>query len=568
MKKRLLLILALVGCFVFASAQKKQTVGISPFTGEKAKKSTYTVDFSKIEKKTESIAFSVNDLTEALKAPQAGLEYTKPAGTYHGSFFKGTTGSLSANYPLIFGKAATDWIFVASGGTNYTWTVNTNPMNANPAGNGIYNMPVPGFYYLPKVQSGTESYIWHQQVGNQVGAVSDQLHYISMVDPWKDSDSQGFGNLSGFSDYGYGTGLVNGKKVIECVQIYDAPQAPLYIESVNGAIFSLTNNPLPGTNHLTCTIYPVGPDGKITWTSPLAEGDCYREDLEDWGLLFSDGTKAFNAPFHFYAIDPISGLESEIDLIVSTAFAVSVTWTDGADFGFIWGDSDSDGRKSIAYDIDGSGWIFSAGPSEPIDIYLDIKAAMTSLFLDDRIASISFPIEGGYPQVVYTGVGTYSNVILNSTFSFEEEGVFIDEETVPNWISISEQTDESDPETGDFDNAISIVLSATANTGATRSAAIKVNSHGTIATINVTQTGGAGIVSVANELTQAVRKGNDFVLTYPASVTSVSAYNVAGQRVGEYKLNTTGTYTLPASDLANGVYVLRFNNGTSVKVLK
>jgi hypothetical protein len=65
------------------------------------------------------------------------------------------------------------------------------------------------------------------------------------------------------------------------------------------------------------------------------------------------------------------------------------------------------------------------------------------------------------------------------------------------------------------------------------------------------------------------RQGDDFVLSYPSAATSVSVYNITGQRVAEYKLNATGTYTLPAANLANGVYVLKFNGANStVKILK
>ncbi|KAA6301974.1 MAG: hypothetical protein EZS26_001790 [Candidatus Ordinivivax streblomastigis] len=79
-----------------------------------------------------------------------------------------------------------------------------------------------------------------------------------------------------------------------------------------------------------------------------------------------------------------------------------------------------------------------------------------------------------------------------------------------------------------------------------------------------------GIPTIAKDATKAVRQGNDFVLSYPTSTSSVSVYNVAGQRIAEYKLNATGTYTLPAANLANGVYVLKFNDAqsTAVKILK
>jgi len=62
---------------------------------------------------------------------------------------------------------------------------------------------------------------------------------------------------------------------------------------------------------------------------------------------------------------------------------------------------------------------------------------------------------------------------------------------------------------------------------------------------------------------------NSFELTYPATATSVEVYNIAGQKVGEYKLNASGTYTLSAAGLANGAYILKFNGSNEVvKILK
>jgi hypothetical protein len=70
-------------------------------------------------------------------------------------------------------------------------------------------------------------------------------------------------------------------------------------------------------------------------------------------------------------------------------------------------------------------------------------------------------------------------------------------------------------------------------------------------------------------LAQAARQGDNFLLSYPAGVSSVSVYNVAGQKVAEYKLNASGTYTMQTANLANGVYVLKFNgSNTVVKILK
>ncbi|KAA6351957.1 Intracellular exo-alpha-(1-_5)-L-arabinofuranosidase [termite gut metagenome] len=66
------------------------------------------------------------------------------------------------------------------------------------------------------------------------------------------------------------------------------------------------------------------------------------------------------------------------------------------------------------------------------------------------------------------------------------------------------------------------------------------------------------------------RHGDDFVLTYPSDVTSVSIYNASGQCLAEYRLNSSGIYFLPSSHLNKGVYAFQFNSGksTTIKSLK
>jgi hypothetical protein len=78
-----------------------------------------------------------------------------------------------------------------------------------------------------------------------------------------------------------------------------------------------------------------------------------------------------------------------------------------------------------------------------------------------------------------------------------------------------------------------------------------------------------GFTTPVKEVIKVVREGNDYVLTYPSSATSVAVYNIAGQKVGEYKLNASGSYRLSTSNLVNGAYTLKFNGSNVVaKILK
>ena len=62
----------------------------------------------------------------------------------------------------------------------------------------------------------------------------------------------------------------------------------------------------------------------------------------------------------------------------------------------------------------------------------------------------------------------------------------------------------------------------------------------------------------------------DFVLTYGEGVDKVDVYNVAGSLVASYALPANGSFTVPASDLAKGLYVLNFTGEkkATVKVVK
>lgn len=60
--------------------------------------------------------------------------------------------------------------------------------------------------------------------------------------------------------------------------------------------------------------------------------------------------------------------------------------------------------------------------------------------------------------------------------------------------------------------------------------------------------------------------GGDFVVTAPEAINAVTVYNVAGQAVAASEV--AGTTTVSGQSLAKGVYILRFNDGSSVKVVK
>lgn len=71
---------------------------------------------------------------------------------------------------------------------------------------------------------------------------------------------------------------------------------------------------------------------------------------------------------------------------------------------------------------------------------------------------------------------------------------------------------------------------------------------------------------VATSAANVTVQGGNFVVSAPESINAVTVYNVAGQTVATSEI--AGTTTVDAQSLAKGVYVLRFNDGSTVKVIK
>ena len=81
---------------------------------------------------------------------------------------------------------------------------------------------------------------------------------------------------------------------------------------------------------------------------------------------------------------------------------------------------------------------------------------------------------------------------------------------------------------------------------------------------------GQGTVGVESAVVTSAAQvsvvGGNFVVNAPETINAVTVYNVAGQAVATSEI--AGNTTVDASSLAKGVYVLRFNDGSTVKVIK
>lgn len=98
-----------------------------------------------------------------------------------------------------------------------------------------------------------------------------------------------------------------------------------------------------------------------------------------------------------------------------------------------------------------------------------------------------------------------------------------------------------------------------------RSSEFSIAITGTYTTFTVDQDAVSSVGSMVAADTKVAVTGGDFAVS-SSKATAVEVYNVAGQKVAAASFSDKAV--IPASNLAGGVYILKFNDNTVVKVIK
>ena len=89
--------------------------------------------------------------------------------------------------------------------------------------------------------------------------------------------------------------------------------------------------------------------------------------------------------------------------------------------------------------------------------------------------------------------------------------------------------------------------------------------------IAVRQGIGAGLRPFTVATNKVVHKGDRFELIYSPDYSAVSVYTISGQKLADYELPPTGTFTVSSENYSKGVYLFSFTGGkgaSTVKVVK
>lgn len=366
--------------------------------------------------------------------------------------------------------------------------------------------------------------------------------------------SFGLGKRDGQAGYGSRIGIA-----------YPAPYAPYAISQilVEAAV------DFPAGTELTAEIYKLGVEGEqlVVSDEPLATATFIAQ--EDYtnsasagfvttatlpfnvqifdGLLYSDGFVTIDSaiaimfdsnPSNVTTFDPIAFTSTDLAYVQNNAWMAT---DDEEGFG-VGGVFTQQGASTTTY-------------VNNLSIYTD---ATFGWFLpeSDRVLS------GDYEDYVTVATtGETITIPFNSYFIADLTTVQVwSEDGTVDWVDYTLENGEQ-----------SVDLTLTVD-------ALPAGVSGRKCTLIFTPTGsapykltiGQGTVGVedvvATSAANVTVQGGNFVVSAPEAINNVTVYNVAGQAVATSEI--AGTTTVDAQSLAKGVYVLRFNDGSTVKVIK
>ena len=212
------------------------------------------------------------------------------------------------------------------------------------------------------------------------------------------------------------------------------------------------------------------------------------------------------------------------------------------------------------------GELANAGVWHPMGFMLYTDAAFG--WLVDPVSEsnvFSIPTTGGDSEVCYLFTYPDFNESIIVENDIEEDGIIDDAEWLEYVIELP-YVEESAEGTSFYYGGIIFSADALPAGVEGRSATVEITATGAAPMYITVNQGTTGITAVTTSAAKVSVEGGNFVVTAPEAINAATVYNVAGQAVAASEI--AGTTTIDGSSLAKGVYIVRFNDGSSVKVVK
>lgn len=344
-----------------------------------------------------------------------------------------------------------------------------------------------------------------------------------------------------------------GMKVTGMGMFIPQPAAPYTLSSANAVVY-YTAGKLTDKSQLKATVYKVEDDGSFT---AMAEGYCspseiYKADEESY-------PKAV-----FYFEREIDGLPTQAELFVDYPIVIqfSADLAEGEEFDFV------NAFDSAPKEVENNVYVFfndASGTRKMINttaLSLEDGSAAAGLYASfDATYSWLRSEEDAFEAKPAGDSKTFDlDSYYNLVSSKGENLATATGEGLGDWYTVSFANGS-----GTEPAKMTVTVNALPEGTDVRSSYFDVEVFGMMKRFYVAQHSEAGVSDLAVSATKAFVNGGNIVVSSPKA-TRVAVYNVAGQKVAEQAF--AGKATIKASDFAKGIYVLKFNDNTVLKLTK
>lgn len=344
-----------------------------------------------------------------------------------------------------------------------------------------------------------------------------------------------------------------GMKVTGMGMFIPQPAAPYTLSSANAVVY-YTAGKLTDKSQLKATVYKVEDDGSFT---AMAEGYCSPSEI--YKANDKSDPKAV-----FYFEREIDGLPTQAELFVDYPIVIqfSADLAEGEEFDFV------NAFDSAPNEVENNVYVF----------FNDAEGTRKMI----NTTALSFE-DGSAAAGLYASFDATYSWLRSDEDAFEAkpagESKTFDLDSYYNLVNskgenLATATGEGlgDWYTVSFANGLgtepakmTVTVSALPEGTDVRSSYFDVEVFGMMKRFYVAQHSEAGVSDLAVSATKAFVNGGNIVVSSPKA-TRVAVYNVAGQKVAEQAF--AGKATIKASDFAKGIYVLKFNDNTVLKLTK
>lgn len=370
----------------------------------------------------------------------------------------------------------------------------------------------------------------------------------------------------------FGSGYMNskGEECTGIISVYKKPASPLVIEGVSiHAIANKENDQnAVSTDDLTLQVYKV--DGTTITNEVLAKAECtsveYDSEIGAYYITFQfvkDEGLLGTQPMPF-ALDQNAAIE--IDGFNKCDITVLVTENENTIFGHAYGVYPS-GLDYVSYewfDESAAGYTYNIA-----DFAMNLNAAYVALTSGGEEYSLTAPTIGGKA----TDDGGYNFFAMYSTFPYIDPNTqeqYVQIVDAPEWVEVGIDNSLWGSEKEDYNCYFGFNVTCDPLTsGSGRKGDIVFETEGGIQTkVHITQGTPSGVETIETSPINAIPNGDNFELSYPEGTNTVTLMNVAGQILATYELPTGGKFTMPASNLSKGIYLMKFNGNETIKIIK